>query len=180
MAITRFTKTHGIENGILYSDGYSKDQTFPSLKHDRLDILVQETSKIAIVCRYTAQLQALKDRYTHLQRPIFIIDGMNPDRAQTVIDADASPECIVLIQAQCSEGYELPSISVCVFLSLSFSHVDHLQMKARFLRINRLKENTYYYLISKGVDKAVYDCIQSKKDFRISLFAKDTSNMLPL
>ena len=149
MAITRFTKTHCIENGILYSDGYSKDQTFPSLKLDRLDILVQETSKIAIVCRYTAQLQALKDRYTHLQRPIFIIDGMNPDRAQTVIDADASPECIVLIQAQCSEGYELPSISVCVFLSLSFSHADHLQMKARFLRINRLKENTYYYLISK-------------------------------
>lgn len=173
MHITRFTKTHCIENGLLYSDGYSKEQSFPSLKLDRLDVLVRETPKIAIVCRYTAQLYSLSDRFAHLDRPIFIIDGNNPDRATTVTEANNATECIVLIQAQCSEGYELPSIGVCVFLSLSFSHVDHIQMKARFLRINKLKENTYYYLISKGVDKAVYDCIQDKKDFHTALFYKE-------
>jgi len=182
MHITRFTKTHCIENGLLYSDGYSEQKEYPSLKLDRLDVLVKETPKIAIVCRYTAQLHSLNARYAYLGRPIFIIDGNNPDRAQTVLDANASPDSIVLIQAQCSEGYELQSISVCVFLSLSFSHVDHVQMKARFLRINRLKENTYYYLISKGVDKSVYDCIMDKMDFHVSLFNKDTitkENQLP-
>lgn len=172
MAITRFTKTHCIENGILYSDGYSKDQTFASLKLERLDTLVKETPKIAIVCRYTAQILSLRERFALYGRPIYIIDGSNPDRATTVLEANNSDECIVLIQAQCSEGYELPSISVCVFLSLSFSHVDHIQMKARFLRINRLKENTYYYLMTKGVDKAVYDCIMSKNDFHEVLFLK--------
>jgi hypothetical protein len=173
MHITRFTKTHCIENGLLYSDGYSKDQSFPSLKLERLFQLASETQKLAIVCRYTAQIDSLASKFTALGRSVYVIDGRNPDRAQTVLDANASTECIVLIQAQCSEGYELPSIAVCVFLSLSFSHVDHIQMKARFLRINKLKENTYYYLISKGVDKAVYDCIITKKDFHEALFARE-------
>jgi hypothetical protein len=179
MHITRFTKTHCIENGLLYSDGYSKDQSFPSLKLDRLFQLASITQKLAIVCRYTAQIDSLASQFTALGRSVYVIDGRNPDRAQTVLEANSASECIVLIQAQCSEGYELQTIATCVFLSLSFSHVDHVQMKARFLRINRLKENTYYYLISKGVDKAVYDCIQSKRDFHEALFYKDTANMLP-
>lgn len=181
MAITRFTKTHCIENGLLYSDGYSKQQTFPSLKTDRLIELVAQHPKIAIVCRYTAQLEYLTEILTDkFHRPLFRISGDVKDRAKVVTTANNSENAIVIIQAQCSEGYELPSIPVCVFASLSFSHVDHVQMKARFLRINRLKENTYYYLVTKGVDKAVYDCIMDKKDFHETLFIKSLKDDAPL
>ena len=176
MAITRFTKTHCIENGLLYSDGYSKQQTFPSLKTDRLLELVAEHPKIAIVCRYTAQL----DYYQTLFKDTFRIDGSVPNRAEVVTAANDSKTGVIIIQAQCSEGYELPSIPVCVFASLSFSHVDHVQMKARFLRINKLKENTYYYLVTKGVDKAVYDCIMEKRDFHEQLFIKNSKDASPL
>jgi len=177
MAITRFTKTHCIENGLLYSDGYSEQQTFRSLKNERLMELVSQHPKIAIVCRYTAQLDYYQTLLQAKGYTTFRLDGSVPNRAEVVASANASPSSIVLIQAQCSEGYELPSIPVCVFASLSFSHVDHVQMKARFLRINKLKENTYYYLVTKGVDKLVYDSIMAKRDFHIQLFTKQDEQL---
>lgn len=178
MPITRFTKVHCIENGLLYSDGYTKDQVFKCEKNDRILKLCQETPKIAIFCRYTAQLEYLSTLLAPLNKPIFLISGSVKDRASVVKQVESSDECIVLIQAQCSEGYELPSIGTVIFASLSFSHVDHIQAKARFLRINKLKENTYYYLVTKGVDKDVYDCIMDKRDFHDAIYATEKYGML--
>ena len=125
--------------------------------------------------RYNHQIEYIKQQIIDnlgTDRNIYVINGANDDRYGTVnaINADESP--IVLIQATCSAGYELPYIDTAVFASLSFSHVDHIQAKGRFLRINKLKSNKYIYLVTDGVDKDVYNCIMNKEDFHVSIYNK--------
>lgn len=169
--IVRWTKTHQIENGTLAGNEYEEAKRFRCLKNDRIHELAHETDKIAIFCRYNYQIETLVSLLRHLKKPIFVINGANTNRDQTVQEVEAAEECIVLINASCGTGYELPSIGTIVFASLSFSYLDYEQSKGRFLRINKLKENTYYHLVTKGgVDEAVFDCIQNKKDFYIEMF----------
>lgn len=173
--IVRFTKTHCIEQGLLYGDEYTEDQEFPSNKTKRIIELVEEHGKVAIFCRYTKQLHYLKKAIEEAipvkSGHIYIIDGQNKDRHGTVQAVNADEEAVVLIQGSCSSGFELPTIGYVIFASLSFSYIDYIQAKGRFLRINKLKENTYYYLVTEGVDKHVYKSIINKQDFHEHVFA---------
>lgn len=168
--IARFTKMHEIEQGFLKGDEYTEDQFFPSLKIDRVIELVRLNTKIAIVCRYTHQIEELQKIISNL-RQVFVISGKSPDRAQTVKDIMASENCVVLIQSACCEGYDMSSIDTMVFASMSFSHSDHIQMKDRLVHLDKPKVNKYYYLISGKVDSAVYENIQAKMDFHMQVFA---------
>lgn len=171
--IVRWTKAHQIENGTLAGNEYQKATLYNCMKDDYIHALAHVNAKIAIFCRYNLQIESLKAFLKHLKKPIFIINGDTNNRDDCVRQVEATPKCIVLINSSCGTGYELPSIGTIVFASLSFSYLDYEQAKGRFLRVNKLKENTYYHLVTKGgVDEGVYDCIQSKKDFYIELFKK--------
>jgi superfamily II DNA or RNA helicase len=173
--ITRWTHAHCIENGFLYGDGYTETQTFESKKLRYLYDLVDNHKKVAVFCRYSHQLELLaKDIEAFGDHEVFIIDGSSTgvERDQIVRNADTAESAVILIQSQCSAGYELPSFDTIVFMSLSFSYVDYEQACGRFLRINRLKKNTYYHLVSNGVDKDVYDSIMKKQDFSLAIYDK--------
>lgn len=167
--ITRWTRTHQIENGLLYGDDYTEDQEFPCRKTERIEELCSQNDKVAIFVRYNKQLEYLKDRLRGQGKDIFVLNGGVKDRDTIISLINSSPKCIAIIQSQCSVGYELPTIDTIVFASLSFSWIDTSQAIGRFLRINRLKKNTYYYLVARGVDEDVYNCIMRKEDFYIEL-----------
>lgn len=171
--ITRWTKMSCIENGLLYSDGYTEDKTFPCLKTDRIMELCDEHDKIAIFCRYNKQIDYLKDLLAGSGKMVYLIRGDVKDRDQVVQDVEKADKCIILIQSDTAEGYELPSIRTIVFASLSFSYKNLTQAVGRFLRINKMAPNRYIYLVTNGVDKEVYDCLMRKEDFYIELHAKD-------
>jgi len=167
--IARFTHTHCIENGLLHGDGYTEDKSFECNKTKRILELAQSVDKIAIVCRYNAQIAY----YKSLLPDAFVINGEIKDRHAVVQAIEASPRAVVLIQAQCSEGYELPSVGLIVFASMSWSYLDYVQCIGRFLRINRLKKNKYIHLVIKdGYDEDIYNCIMQKKDFDIAIYEK--------
>lgn len=172
--ITRWTKTHCIENGILYSDGYTLEQVFLSRKTERLIEIAKSVNKIAVFCRYTAQIDLLKRVFTGGSKEIFIVDGRSSgeERDAIVRSADAAEKAIVIIQSACSAGYELPSFNLIVFMSLDFSYVNYSQACGRFLRINLLTENKYIHLVSRGVDKDVHDSIMRKEDFSWAIYGK--------
>lgn len=177
--IVKYTRQHQIENGTLKSDGYTKDEIFSCDKNDRLIELAEENDKIAIVCRYNLQIEAIHRALKKLDKPIYIIQGKTKNRDELTREAERADKTIVLINASCSEGYELPSISKIIFASLSFSYKDYKQMLGRFLRINRLKKNAYIHLVTTdGVDKAVYDAIMRKQDFNIEIYAKTRTNTM--
>lgn len=169
--IAKWTKINTVENGIFIGDKYNKSETFSCQKNDRIIELVKQNKKIAVFARYNAQLYNLKSLLEPYKRSIFVINGENKDRYQTIKDIEKSNNAIVLINSSCSAGYELPSINMIIFASLSFSYIDFMQSCGRFLRANKPTPNHYITLTIKGgVDNEVYNCIVDKKDFYIRLF----------
>lgn len=168
--ITRWTKIHTIENGILYSDGYTEKKTYTTLKYDRLNEIISANKKVAVFCRYTQQIEMLKSMLEQCEKTVYILSGSTKDRQEIIDSANQSTECVIIIQSQISEGYELPTFSHIVFLSLSFSYKDYKQALGRFLRANAIKENWYYHLITDGVDKDVYESIMKKQDFSFEMY----------
>lgn len=172
--IVRFTQQHQIENGALKTDGYRGDKLFPNDKVARILDLATEHPKLAVFCRYSLQIEGLVQALRRQKnlKPIFVITGDTPHRDKVIQRAEAADEAIILINASCSEGYELPSFGVIVFASLSFSLKDYIQCQGRFLRINRLKKNVFIHLVSGEIDTAVYECIMKKQDFHLEIYAK--------
>lgn len=174
--IVRYTRQHEIENGVLLPDknGLIAAQIFECDKVPRIISLVEENKKIAIVCRYNMQIDMLRDRlkkeFPH--REIYIIRGDTKDRDTITLECEAREDAIVLIQADCAEGYQLPSFGICVFASQSYSYAKYEQICGRFLRMDKPSRTTFVYLIAgeDSVDQAVYDSIKKKEDFQIQLY----------
>jgi superfamily II DNA or RNA helicase len=175
LPIVRYTLQHEIENGVLMPDEFRKLQTFETDKNERIKILVEENPKIAIVCRYNAQIDMLKDLLKE-HNPV-IIRGDVKDRHEITVRAEATDKCVMIIQADCGYGFNLPSFPVCVFASMSYSYTSYEQMCGRFLRMNKPSKTTFIYLLTEGksIDQAVYDCIERKEDFSINVYDKKRS-----
>lgn len=168
--IVRFTQQHEIENGILIGNEFKSSQTYETDKIERIKAICEENPKVAIVCRYNQQIDLL---YKELSayRP-FVIRGDVKNRDEVTREAERSDKAVILIQADCGIGFELPSFPVCVFVSMSYSYTSWEQMCGRFLRMNKPSRTTFLYLLTEGksVDQGIYDAIKRKEDFRIELF----------
>lgn len=173
VAITRWTRKHTIENGLKIGDEYTTDQYFDCLKNDYIVSLSEQNKKIAIFCRYNLQIELLKNLLEAKGKKVFIINGEVKNRDEVVSMIESTDECIALIQASCSVGFEIPSVPLVIFASLSFSYIDYKQALGRVLRINKLKKNLYIHLVTKGgVDEDVYNCIMKKQDFSMTIYEK--------
>lgn len=170
----RYGYIHQVENGSLKArDDFSKNEFFDADKHRRLEELMDEHKKIAIVAKYVLQQEMIKELGEKKGKKVFLINGTVKDKDEVTLDVEASEECVVVISAGCSEGYELPSIGFIVFASFSFSYKDYKQIIGRFLRGNKLKKNTYLPLVNEGtVDHASYMSVLKKQDFDIAIYAR--------
>lgn len=170
--VVRYTMQHEIENGILLANEFRKAQRYECDKNARILDLCEENPKIAIVCRYNDQIDMLAELLA-AYNPL-IIRGSTKDRDAVTLQAESSEKCVVLIQADCAEGYQLPSFPLCVFASMSYSYVKFEQICGRFLRMDKPSKTTFLYLITEGdsVDQGVYDSVKKKEDFKIALFKK--------
>lgn len=175
--IVRYTKYHQVEGGTLKGDGYTKDQFFNPPQLERLRELVDEHRKIAVVCRYNFEIDMIRSSFFRNSKKrwdVFVIRGDVKNRDEVVQQVEAADDAVVLINAACSEGYELPSVPLMVFWSMSFSYKDYKQILGRILRLNKLKKNVYIHLLTSGVSEAVYRSIMSKKDFDIAIYTQET------
>ena len=170
--IVRWTRQHQIENGFLYGDNFTETKTINNNKLKEVIELHKTHNKIVVVARYTEQLKSYQAHFASQNIQVFLLSGETKNRQEIIDLANQTENCVFLMQASCSAGFELPTFRVMVFASLSFSSVDHIQAKGRILRINNLKENQYYYLVADGVDRDVYDCIMRKEDFSIAIYSK--------
>lgn len=169
LPIVRYTMQHEIENGVLLGNEFRLPKVFDCDKNQRILSIVEENKKVAIVCRYNEQINVLARLLAHYT-PL-IIRGDVKDRDSVTIEAENSEKCVVLIQADCAEGYELPSFPVCIFASMSYSYAKWEQISGRFLRINKPSRTTFIYLLIEGdsLDQSIYDSIKRKEDFKIEL-----------
>lgn len=167
--IVRWTRQHQIENGIIYGDDIPT-RYLTCNKTKRVLELAKQHKKIIFVARYTAQLEMYRDILEKSGRTVYVLSGKTKNRREIVVAAENSEDCVFLMQASCSAGFELPSFRVMVFTSMSFSYVDYKQARGRILRINKLAENDYIHLVSDGVDRDVYNAISRGQDFTYAIY----------
>lgn len=169
--IVKWTRIHQVCGGTLRGDGYTEDAEYKSEKMDRLLELVKEHKKIVVVCRYNNEVYSLAKKIK--DKKVFVITGQEKDRHGVVSGANNSDDCVAIINAACSEGYELPSFPIMVFYSYDFSLKNYIQIMGRIQRINNIKKNVYLSLVVKGtIDEDVYKCILKKEDFHLALYKK--------
>lgn len=175
LPIVKFTKVHQICGGSLKGDGYTEDKFFKSEKAERAIELAKEHDKIIIVCRYNNEIDYLSSKIK--DKEVLVIRGDVKDRHSVCLKAESLNKCVVLIQASCSEGYELPSFPIMVFYSYDFSLKNYIQMIGRIQRAGHIKKNVYLSLYVKGtIDEEIYKCIMSKRDFDIELYGKTNTS----
>lgn len=170
--IVRVGKTHQVENGVLTGDEFSPPERFKNAKIDAILELAFEFSRMVVFAKYSAQISAIKDALTEEGYKVLVMTGDTKNRGDVIKEANDSKQCVFIVQAQISAGWELPEFPVMVFASMTYSVVDKIQADGRILRANALKKNLYINLVARGgVDEAVYDCIMNKKDFEEKLYA---------
>jgi len=178
--IVYWTKCHQICGGTLKSDGYSEDKFYKSDKLNRLLELCDEHKKLIIVCRYNNEIEYIKKQIQIRKKTanIYTINGSTKDKHKVIKSADSSEEAIVISNASCSEGYELPSFPIMIFYSYDFSLKNYIQILGRIQRINNIKKNVYLSLIvKKSIDEEVYKSILRKEDFQIAIYAEERSKI---
>ncbi len=177
--LVRFGKAHQIAQGILIGDEYNANKTFPCLKNDRIVKICQENEKVVVFSRYNLHLDHLQGLLLEAKIPAFIINGSTKDRDAVITTANSTKRIVLLIQADCAEGYELPTFSIVVHASHTFSFVKYSQSLGRVLRINAPKPNYYLSLVTKGsMDEPVMEAVRRKEDFHDAIFIKDNPKIV--
>lgn len=123
--------------------------------------------KIVIVCRYKEQIAQYAKELSK-KREVFVLTGDTKDQGQTIKDAQESPECFIIIQAQVCAGFDLDQFSCMIFTSIDFSYVNFTQMHGRINRAHNLHRNRHYYLVAGEKDKLVLEAMDLKQDFDIN------------
>ncbi len=163
-------KTAQVENGFLIDSEYTKN--FITSKIPEVLRQQEKFKKILVFCRYRIQINQLEAAAKSFGIKTFVLNGDAKDRESLFKGAEFSENCIFIAQSQISAGYELPSFRCTVFMSCSYSTVDHIQAQGRTLRANALASNTYIYLISGEIDKAIKKCLDNHDDFNEILYAE--------
>lgn len=172
--LVRFGKYHQIAQGIEIGNEFTASAVYEAEKNATILELASANDKLAVFTRYTKHIDLLKELLESKKIPVFIIRGDTKDPEEVMRLAEESKRCVVLINSECAEGYELPSFSVIVFASLSYSFVKYEQARGRFLRINAMKPNLYIHLFTEGgADQAVWESIKKKQNFSEAIYAQE-------
>jgi SNF2 family DNA or RNA helicase len=170
--LVRTTKYHQIASGVQIGTEFTGDLYYECEKNDRIMEYAEETPKLIVFSRYNIHLNLLKKMLDEKKIPCAIVNGKTDDKEAIFDEAEKSERFVLLINASCSVGYELPTFDTVVFASLSYSFVDYTQAMGRVLRINALKKNLYIVMVTEGsVDEAVWLSIQNKRDFNDTIFS---------
>lgn len=169
--IVRVGKIHQVENGVLSGDEFSAAETFDNQKIDRILEIVSEYPQLVIFAKYRAQIVQIEAALRREGLKVLTLTGDTKDRGKVILEANTWTQCVLIVQAQISAGWELPEYPCMVFASRTYSFVDYDQALGRIQRANNIKKNLYISLVVKGgVDEAVEKCIENKQDFSERLY----------
>ena len=154
---------HRIECGHVSGDGYVPDVYLKNEIDDKLIEYASEFDKLAIVCRFRAQVKQIEALFPN-RKTIVLWGGMN-DFHEKPLEAEEAENCSCIIQADMSSGYALHSFEALVFASCSYSYVNFEQVHGRIRHVGRKSPCLYIYLIAGEVGEKVLESVRSKRDY---------------
>jgi superfamily II DNA or RNA helicase len=164
--IGRYSKEHQICGGTLKDSG----KRYDTPKVERVKELVAENKHVIVVCRYNEELDMLEEELSS-ERKVFVIRGDVKNKDEVIQNLSKEDPWVLLVNAKCSEGWEVPWCPLMVFYSYDFELKNYIQMMGRIQRMGHLKKNVYHSLIiADSVDEGVYDSMMKKEDFHIAIY----------
>lgn len=172
--IVRVGKINQIENGVLAGDEFNPMEEFENAKIEKILELALEFPRMVLFVKYRQQIVAIQEALTKAGYATWTLTGDTVDRGGVIKQASEAADGIFIAQAQISAGWELKEYPCMVFVSRTYSFVDYDQAVGRIQRADNVKKNLYISLVVKGgVDEAIYDCVENKKDFNEKLYAQN-------
>ena len=133
-------------------------------KIDKIKEIASDHSKVVIFAKYKEQISVIRAALKS-ERQVYVMTGDTKDQGAVIKEAQDDSECYFIVQADISEGYELPDFTCVIYASQSWRKISDIQSRARVQRINNLKSNWYYWLIAGDKDRAVFKAIEKGEDF---------------
>jgi superfamily II DNA or RNA helicase len=169
-SIVEYAKFHRICGGT-YKDYEGNIVYLESEKLERVMDLIEQYAKLVVVCRYRSEIEMIRSK---VKKSCYVIHGDIKDRDSVIGEANESDNCVIILQAACSEGYNLPTFNQMVFYSMDFSLKNYEQIMGRILRINNPQKCVYrYFIVDKSIDSGVYQSMMRKQDFNIAIYFKE-------
>lgn len=160
-----------VENGLLNGDEFNAPEVYDNAKIDKILDYCIEFPRMIIFSKYILQINEIKKAVEKMGKKVFIMTGDTKNRGELIKEVNNTADYVFIVSAQISAGWELPECEVMIFASRTYSIVDLEQSWGRIHRANRLKKNLYINLIARGgIDEAVQDCLENKKDFSERLY----------
>lgn len=156
-AVKLMQKEHQLWSGTCkFEDGSSK--TIDNTKA----VFIQnhfKGKKIAIFYKFKEELIMLQNQFgTKLTTDLEEFNATNKNIALQFISG--------------REGLSLRNADYIVALNIDFSATTYFQFKDRMTTMER-KENTIYWIFTKGgIEKKIYNTVQQKKNFTLSIYLK--------
>lgn len=167
MPIERYMQEHQIVGGVTKGDEYEPSERFDTNKANVLLELIKDNPRMIVACKYRAELMMLdeliKEEFGD-KKIVRLIHGDVKYRHEILENLKKEKDYVLLVAAQCSEGWELPDCPLMVFYSHDWALTNFIQMKGRILRANHLKKNHYISIVCKDtIDDAVYKTVVVEK-----------------
>ncbi len=167
--LVQLGKRHQLEQGI-----YEREMV-PENKTKAIKQYLEEFDKVVIYARYTKQIERLaKNLRQGTQHKVFVMTGGTNNRGDILEAVEKAERCVFIVQAQISEGYELPSFPCMIFAS-EFSFVHRRQAEGRILRSNALKKNLYVTLLCGHADSRMRQAVETGEEFDDEVHALNIS-----
>jgi len=176
MPMTYCNYVQQICGGVLKADDYRPEQEFETEKYDVVTNLIESNDQMIVVCKYRAELEMLKRKLAkdYPKLHIALIHGDINNRHEVLRECEKKEKYVLLVAAQCSEGWELKKCPLMVFYSYDRALTNYVQMIGRIQRADNLKKNVYISILTRGeVDEDVYQSVvHDKVDFHYKIYKR--------
>jgi len=119
-----------------------------------------EGKKIAIFYKFRQEFEALKRVFGEQ-----LTDNLN--------DFNSSDKNIALQIVSGREGISLKEAEFLVYYNIDFSAVSYWQSRDRLTTKERANNKIFWIFAKGGIEKNIYNCVMSKRDYTIAIFKKD-------
>lgn len=185
-ALVRLLRYQQITGGYMPLDdeGLGGDRQYHRVDHGKAELLtelfddIDHNEPIIVFCRFSLDIQTVKDVATASKRRSFELSGKLKQLDEWTAATDGS---VLAVQIQSgSEGVDLTRACYCIYYSVGFSLGMFDQASARIDRPGQTRPVTQYRLIAnKTIDVTVYSSMDNRRDVIKSILENPRESMLP-